>query len=196
MYFLRLQNIKNLLSFSEEVIALFSQLKIPARLYTHLRLVHDAAHKLLDALAVEFPALHIKRELVLFGAATHDIGKCVYTEELTSEGNRHEAEGNSILLCLGVSEAKARFALTHSTWNEQSNIEELLVSLSDTIWKGCRNQELEDLIVSKIASETQGEEWKVFAQLDDILQVIARKGDKRLNWQNHFGIEESYENPN
>ncbi|MBR1404829.1 MAG: HD domain-containing protein [Treponema sp.] len=181
---------KNLISFSEKITAIFSQLAIPARLYTHLRLVHDTAHKLLDALAVEFPGLPIEHDLVLFGAATHDIGKCVCTEELFSEGNKHEAEGNKILLRLGVNEEKARFALTHSTWNEQSTIEELLVSLSDKIWKGCRNQELEDLIVSKIASETQGKEWKVFVQLDDIIQTIAKKGDERLNWQNRFGVDE------
>ena len=38
---------------------------------------------------------------MLFGAATHDIGKCVHPNELYEEGYKHEAAGKSLLLSHG-----------------------------------------------------------------------------------------------
>lgn len=44
--------------------------------------IYDVAHRLLDWLAGQHPELVIDRAAVLFGAATHDIGKTIHTGEL------------------------------------------------------------------------------------------------------------------
>ena len=179
---------KQLAPFSQEIEELFNRFEMPARLLAHLSLVHDVAYKLLDALTDTFPNLRIDNDLVLFGAATHDIGKCVHKNELSQTGNLHEYDGFQILLKFGVSDKKAKFAQTHSSWSENSTFEELLVSLSDKIWKGCRNQELEDLLITKITNTTNKERWEVFCHLDDIIQSITKNADERLNWQNQFEV--------
>ncbi|MEO3872455.1 hypothetical protein ABGB18_26885 [Nonomuraea sp. B12E4] len=55
---------------------LLRELDAPPRLAAHLRAVHDAALDLLSWLADHHPEVAVDREAVLFGAATHDIGKC------------------------------------------------------------------------------------------------------------------------
>lgn len=147
-----------------------------------------AARRLLGGLSSAFPALRVDENLVLFGAATHDIGKCIRTEELARDGSRHEAEGNALLLRLGVGREKARFALTHSTWTEKSSLEELLVSLADKAWKGSRVTELEDLLTAKIALATGGELWEIYGRLDAVIQSVAESADRRLEWQGRFVV--------
>ena len=172
----------------DEAKVLLSHLKIPARLSAHLALVCDAARRLLGGLSSAFPALRVDENLVLFGAATHDIGKCIRTEELARDGSRHEAEGNALLLRLGVGREKARFALTHSTWTEKNSLEELLVSLADKAWKGSRVTELEDLLTAKIALATGGEPWEVYGRLDAVIHSVAESADRRLEWQGRFAV--------
>ena len=60
-------------------------LAAPPLLVAHLTLVHDGAADLLDSLGKEFPLLEVHREAVLFGAATHDLGKVLHP---TAEGGR------------------------------------------------------------------------------------------------------------
>ena len=156
-------------------LEIFERLKMPPRLLAHLTLVHDAKVK-------------IDKELALFGAATHDIGKCVCKNELTQPGREHEAQGQKLLLSLGASPQMAAFAKNHSTWSERSTIESLLVSLADKIWKGSRVAELEDLVAAKISQASALEKWEAYLLLDDIIQKIASDADKRLAWQNQFGV--------
>ena len=179
-------NCRNLLSLPDEIESVFSTLGVPPRLYAHSLLVHDVANKLLEWINGTWGNLNINKDLVLFGAAGHDIGKSVYINELSEEGHKHEQEGLRLLRSLGFSEEKSQFAASHALWSESSTLEELAVSLADKIWKGSRVAELEDLAAAKIATVTNRERWKVFRSLDTIIQVIARDSDKRLFFQNNF----------
>jgi len=49
-------------------------------------LVHDVAAQLTAALQQRHPKLIFDRSAVLYGAATHDIGKVVHPTELTGQG--------------------------------------------------------------------------------------------------------------
>lgn len=176
----------NQLSLPDEVECIFSELRIPPRLYAHLLLVHDVANKLIDAISVTWNTLNIDKNLVVSAAATHDIGKCIHTNELSEEGHKHEQEGKRLLISLGVPEEKAKFAATHATWSEKSTIEDICVSLADKIWKGSRMKELEDLLIEKISSATKMERWEIFSLLDSIIENITKDADTRLAFQNSF----------
>ena len=169
-------------------LEIFERLKMPPRLLAHLTLVHDAEKRLLKEMAAAFPKVKIDKELALFGAATHDIGKCVCKNELTQPGRKHEAQGQKLLLSLGASPQMAAFAKNHSSWSERSSIESLLVSLADKIWKGSRVAELEDLVAAKFSQASALEKWEAYLLLDDIIQKIASDADKRLVWQNQFEV--------
>ncbi|MFG1955016.1 HD domain-containing protein [Micromonospora sp. NPDC048830] len=105
----------------------------------HLRAVHDVAVRLTDAVADRFPQLGMDRSAVLFGAATHDIGKVLHPEELSGPGSAHEHAGHELLLRRGVDESLARFARTHASWHLAGvGVDDLLVSLADKVWKGKR----------------------------------------------------------
>ena len=178
----------NQLSLPDEVECIFSELSVPPRLYVHSLLVYDVANKLIEAITGTWNNLNIDENLVFFGAAIHDIGKCIHTNELSEKGHKHEQEGTNLLISLGVPEEKAKFAAVHATWSKKSTIEELVVSLADKIWKGSRIQDLEDLLIEKIASEIKTEHWEIFSLLDSIIENITKDADKRLSFQNNFPL--------
>jgi hypothetical protein len=170
-----------------EATRLLCRLHAPPRLAAHLRLVHDVAAELTTAVAHHHPQLVFDRAAVLFGAATHDIGKSIHTDELTGPGTRHEAAGRALLLDHAVPERLARFAGTHGTWAAPDRtIEDLLVSLADKIWKGHRVAELEALVVERLAAPTGIAVWQAFLSLDDILDPLAADADRRLALQNSY----------
>lgn len=177
-------------SLPKQVELLLISVNAPPRLIAHLTLVHDVAVQLIEKIKVAFPNLSFDAESVYFGAATHDIGKSLYPSELSEPGNIHESAGKKLLLENGIDKKLARFAETHKTWNKDKSLtlEDLLVSLADNCWKGKRVSELESLIAEKIASETNLEVWKVFINIDDILQDITGNADERLNWQAKFTV--------
>lgn len=176
----------NQLSLPDEVEYIFKRFSVPSRLYAHSLLVHDVANKLLEEINRTWENLNIDKNLVLFGAATHDIGKTIYTNELSGAGHKHEQAGLQLLLSVGVSEEKSKFTASHSSWSESSTLEELLVSLADKIWKGSRIQDLEDLLIERISTETKTERWKTFSLLDSIIDDITKDADKRLSFQNNL----------
>ena len=166
------------------VAELLERLDAPPRLAAHLRAVHDVAWQLTQALAVEVPGLAFDRAAVLFGAATHDIGKTVHIGELSGPGSAHEPEGHELLLRLGIDDSLARFAGTHGSWHRPGlGLDDLLVSLADKVWKGKRVAELEQLVVDRIAAATGREPWQAFMDLDDILGRLAAGADDRLAFQ-------------
>ncbi|MFF4099678.1 HD domain-containing protein [Streptomyces sp. NPDC001903] len=168
---------------------LLRELAAPPRLAAHLRLVHDVAGRIADWLASYCPGLPFAREAVLFGAATHDVGKAVHTAELGGPGSAHEAAGRELLLAHGFSEEQARFAATHAMWAAPGvSVEELLVSTADKVWKGKRVPELEDLLVGRIAEAAGAEPWAVFLDLDALLDRIAEGADRRLAFQAAFPV--------
>ena len=175
-------------SLPEEVQRLCTELNATPRLVAHLRLVHDVACDLVEGLADRFSTFDFDQDAVLFGAASHDLGKTLHPDELTGQGNQHEVDGPALLKQHGVPLPLVRFARTHGAWSrEELPLEDLLVSLSDTVWKGQRIEELESQLVDRIAAETGTDKWQVFAALDAILDEIASQGDERLAWQRSQG---------
>ncbi|MFJ6567991.1 hypothetical protein ACIQNU_11235 [Streptomyces sp. NPDC091292] len=86
-----------LLPLPDHVAELLTELGSPPRLAAHLRAVHDVAHQLVAWSEQHYPALAFDREAVLFGAATHDVGKTVHLAELSGPGSAHEAAGQTLL---------------------------------------------------------------------------------------------------
>ncbi|MEV1075198.1 HD domain-containing protein [Micromonospora parva] len=128
--------------------------------------------------------LPFDREAVLFGAATHDVGKVRHPEELSGPGSAHEPAGYELLLKHGVAESSARFARDHASWHRDGiDVEDLLVSVADKVWKGKRVTDLEELLVDRLADVTGRERWSVFLDLDDILDRITADADLRLAFQ-------------
>jgi hypothetical protein len=168
-----------------EAERLLVTLAAPPRLAAHLRAVHDVAWDLTAWLRRHFPAVDFDRPAVLFGAATHDIGKIRHPHELSQPGTDHEAAGHDLLLEHGISEHLARFARTHGRWAQPDRrIEDLLVSLADKVWKAKRVPDLEQFVVDRLSAATGEESWRVFMKLDDELDRLAAGADHRLDFQN------------
>ncbi len=123
---------------------LLEDLRAPPRLVAHLTLVHDVAVRLVSLLRKRWPQLSVDAQAVAFGASLHDVGKAVVQQELSQPGHRHEALGEELLLARGVAPALARFARTHAEApHEGLSLEDLLVTLADKVWKGAREESLE-----------------------------------------------------
>ncbi|WP_406351887.1 HD domain-containing protein [Streptomyces sp. NBC_00658] len=172
---------------------LLRKLDAPPRLAAHLRAVHDVAHRLVDWLEEWQPALRFDRDAVLFGAATHDIGKTAHVGELSGPGSAHEEAGRELLLAQGVSAELARFAGTHAAWTGPDiGIEDLLVSVADKIWKNKRVQELEDLVVARLAEASGRTRWEEFLAFDDVLGALGEGADQRLAFQASYPVRRAH----
>lgn len=168
----------------DQAADLLRQLDAPPRLAAHLRAVHDVAHRLLDWMGEEYPELAIDRAAVLFGAATHDIGKIIHTGELSGPGSAHEHAGQRLLLDHRIDPAMARFARTHADWTGPGIlIEDLVVSLADKVWKAERVPDLEQMVIDHLATVSRREPWEAFVVLDDFLTHLAEDADRRLAFQ-------------
>lgn len=166
------------------VAQLLAELAAPPRLVAHLRAVHEVAAQLVEWAGGHCPELAVDREAVLFGAATHDIGKVLHPEELSGPGARHEEAGRELLLARGVPAALARFAGGHATWDAPgAGVEDLLVSLADKVWKNKRVPGLEDLVVAELARAGGRPVWEEFLALDTFLTGVGEDADRRLAWQ-------------
>jgi len=179
----------DLIELPEGVARLLREVGATTLLVAHLRLVHDVAARLLDALLREWPELQVDSEAVLFGAATHDIGKTLHPDELSQPGTLHESNGLRLLIDRGIEDRFARFAETHARWKQggrRCTFEDLLVALADTCWKGKRSPTLEDLVCRQLLTQIPGEQWEVFATLDDVIDGFAADGDQRLAWQSQY----------
>jgi HD domain len=169
----------------EDIADLLREVSAPPRLAAHLRAVHDVAWQLTEALTEFYPVLRFDREEVLFGAATHDVGKTIHTSELSQPGTLHEQAGYDLLTTMGVEHRLARFAANHGTWTApDTSTEDLLVSLADKIWKAKRVADLEDRVVYRICDGSGESRWQAFMNLDDLLDRLARDADARLSFQN------------
>ncbi|MEO7001829.1 MAG: phosphohydrolase [Ktedonobacterales bacterium] len=171
------------------VAEMLARLAAPPRLVAHLRLVHDLACQLIERLDAAWPALIYDRAAVRFGAATHDIGKILHPNELAGPGHQHEASGEALLLAQGVSASDARFARTHGMRGEQIVIlDDALVALADSWWRGRRDEALETTICQLIAMQTHTPQWRIFLTLDEIATDLTAEADARLRWQNQHTI--------
>ena len=160
---------------------LCDQLHAPHALLLHLMIVHDVANDLVEQLVLSFPGLTFDLEAVLFGASVHDLGKVIHQRELTGSGNAHERDGPPLLERLGVDPRLARFARTHGTWKDEPvEFEDVLVGLADQIWKGKRDDTLEQVAVELLVVRTGVEPWTAFQKLDDVLSRIGNAAERRL----------------
>ena len=163
---------------------LLRETKSPPRLLAHLSLVHDVACQLTSQLAAAWPSLVIDKQAVQLGAAIHDIGKVIHPRELSGPGHAHEEAGRTLLLERGWPEASARFAVTHARNLAAADpLEDLVVAIADNVWKGKRNDPLEQALVNKVAVLSSQERWQVWLALDDILSDLAQPAAERLRWQ-------------
>jgi hypothetical protein len=166
----------------QDVEELLAKLNAPNRLKMHLMIVHDVAATLADAFLQTWTTLPMDKELVRFGASTHDIGKVLHQNELYSHGSRHEESGPTLLMDNGYTPDQSRFARTHGSWRTESDLtlEDFLVALADTCWRGQRESDLETKIAAMISQQIGVESWEVFLTLDDVLEEIASKAEERL----------------
>jgi len=104
----------NQVSLPDEVEYILKRLSVPPRLYAHSLVVHDVAHTLIKAITDTWDNLNIDENLILFGAATHDIGKCIHINELSENKIRATKlsstggffrKGNTTIL-IGIEEEK------------------------------------------------------------------------------------------
>ncbi|MFJ9644003.1 HD domain-containing protein [Streptomyces sp. NPDC004244] len=171
------------------VAELLRSLDAPPRLAAHLRAVHDVAVELVDWVRDRYPDLAVDRDGVLFGAATHDVGKTLHPEELAGPGSAHEEAGRDLLLRRGFPPALARFAATHACWDDPAvTVEDLLVSTADKVWKDKRVPELEDRLVKALAAATRREPWEEYLALDDLLARLGADAGHRLAFQSAFPV--------
>jgi len=163
-----------------DVYELMAELKAPAHLIEHVQLVWEAGAVLLKK--CRQLGLDLDYSLVELGIAVHDLGKTVYTDELSGPGTRHEEEGQKILLFRGVSAELARVCVSHGQWERMAcSTEELLVALSDKLWKGQRVEALELQVVDRVCGLLNADRWDLFTELDSCFEHIAADGQERLN---------------
>ena len=163
---------------------LLLELKAPSRLRAHLCLVHETACQLTAQISAAWPELVMDEQAVHLGAAIHDIGKLVHPRELSEPGDAHEDAGRRLLLKHGWSEESARFTVTHGRKLDANDpLEDLLVAIADNVWKGTRNDALEQALVGHIAAWSGQEPWQVWLTVDDLLSALAEPAAERLRWQ-------------
>ncbi|AJF69756.1 phosphohydrolase [Streptomyces vietnamensis] len=171
------------------VADLLRTLGAPPRLAAHLRAVHDVARELVAWAEDRYPDLDLDGEAVLFGAATHDLGKVVHPAELSGPGSRHEEAGRELLESHGFPPERARFAATHAMWTAPgATLEDLLVSTADKIWKNKRVPDLEDLVVTHLTEAAGRPRWEEFLAFDELLEHIGTGADARLAFQASFPV--------
>jgi hypothetical protein len=167
-----------------KVADLLVQTKAPPRLRVHLCLVHDTACQLTANLRSAWPKLVIDEQAVHLGAAIHDIGKVIHPDELNEPGFEHEDAGRTLLLELGWSASLARFPVTHARKLDANDpIEDLLVAIADKVWKGKRDEALEQSLLAHIALLSGQAPWQVWLTLDEMLTNVAELSPERLRLQ-------------
>lgn len=164
----------------QEAYLLLESLGASNRLITHLKLVGEAAEELLEKL--RSLQIDIQENIVRLGVAVHDAGKIIHTNELHEKGNLHEPAGEALLLEAGVQPEIARCCLSHARYESMEvSFEELLVALSDKLWKGKREENLELEVIDRVAEKLNKNRWDVYSELDECFEKIALKGDERLS---------------
>lgn len=168
-----------MLNSRNDAYVLLDELDAPDRLKTHVRLVGEAADLLIEKFTEL--GLPIDFNFIRIAVAVHDIGKIKYTNEMSGPGSEHEPEGEKILLDLGADPKIARCCMSHSRFSTmECSIEELIIALSDKLWKGKRVEELELEVIDACAALTGNDRWDMFSELDHHFELIAEGGDKRL----------------
>jgi hypothetical protein len=158
---------------------LLARLGASQRLLKHTVLVGEAAEIVLERLARL--GVPVDAPFVRLGFVLHDAGKILHPSELTAPGHAHEQAGEQLLLREGVAASLARCCVSHATWEvDGTSFEELLVALSDKLWKGKREPALEKKVTENAASLVGLSLWDVFVSLDTRFESVAAGGAARL----------------
>ena len=163
----------------EEALQLLETLGAGPWLVRHHALVVEAGRGLLEALPQACLA-HVDRDAVLLGCALHDAGKLLHPAEQHAPGHAHEQAGRALLEARGVPAAISRFCVTHAVWSGSSAPEDLLVALADKLWKGRREEALEELLVRKLAAASGLSFWEAWPELAAAFEQVAEGADDRL----------------
>jgi hypothetical protein len=162
-----------------EAYQFLQELGASSKLILHVKLVAEAVELLICTL--HQLGVQIDEDFIRLGVAFHDAGKILHPGELVDKGNRHEADGESLLLMHGVDPKLARCCRSHAQWQTmECTFEELCVALADTLWKGKRNAQLEELFMKHLEMRSNKDYWKVFVEMDNCFETIASNGDSRL----------------
>jgi hypothetical protein len=163
----------------DEARRLLVRLGAPQRLLAHGRMVGEAAELLLaqlQRLGIPHDADFVRVAVVL-----HDAGKILHPAELDGAGDKHEPAGETLLLAQGVDPALARCCLSHARWaHMRCSLDELVVALADTLWKGKRDAALEKQVAEMIGERLGCSFWDLFIELDNGFETIAAGGAARL----------------
>jgi hypothetical protein len=170
---------ETLLNSADDARQLLKSLGAPPRLIAHTGFVGEAA----DALIAKLQNMHagLDSNFVRIGVVLHDAGKIEYPNELAGPGNAHEPAGEVLLLSKGVAPDLARCCLSHARWASMTcSLEELVIALADTLWKGKRLTALETAVVKVVSAKMKHDYWEVFIDLDTCFENIAAAGAERL----------------
>ncbi len=163
----------------QDAYDLLNKLNAPEDLKMHIQLVGEAAELLIDKF-LEY-GVPVDGNFIETGVILHDIGKIIHTNELAGSGSNHLKAGEKILTDKGIDPKIARCCISHENWASMNcSLEELLISLSDKLWKGNRVAELELLVIDSIASIIGKDRWEIFLEFDLFFEGIASDGHKRL----------------
>ncbi|MGQ0847119.1 MAG: phosphohydrolase [Sporichthyaceae bacterium] len=162
-----------------DAVQVLHEVAAPPRLAAHLRLVHDVAAQLVEALAGCVPGLDLDGEAVLIDAATHGMPDPAL--DGGSEGER------AVHLC--IDESLRRYAAESADWMELDvSVEDLVVFLADKIWKGHRESSLEAVAVDRIGADCGMTPAQAFAAIDPVLTRLAADGDRRVAFQASYPL--------
>lgn len=162
-----------------EAYQFLQKLGATPKLLRHVKLVGEVAELLISKLY----ELHIQfdEDFLRLGVAFHDAGKILHPKELIAKGNSHEADGETLLITHGVEPKLARCCRSHGQWETMAcSFEEICVALADTLWKGKRNPQLENLLIQLLVARCHQEYWQLFIEMDSCFEAIASEGDARL----------------
>jgi putative nucleotidyltransferase with HDIG domain len=172
-------NSKRIIVNSNGAFNLLKELGAPQKLITHSELVLEAAEEIIEEI-LKCTSL-IDFEFVRIGAILHDVGKVLHPNELVKAGQMHQMDGKKMLLELGVDEKIARCCLSHSNYEDmECSIEELLIALSNNLWKGKRVKNLESKIIEWIKKLFDQNGWVLSVKFDETFEKISEKGLGRL----------------
>lgn len=168
-----------MISSRKEAFDLIDNLGAPEHLKTHVSLVGEAADLLIETIANL--GIELDFEFIRAGVVIHDIGKIIHINEMIGPGSEHEPEGEKILLEKNISPKLARVCMSHARWEQmECSFEELLIALSDKLWKGKRVGSLELKVVDFAAQYLGKDRWDLFSDLDYKFEEIASGGHERL----------------
>ncbi len=57
------------------------------------------------------------------------------------------------------------------------------MAVADKVWKGTREESVEQALVGRVATMSGEEPWQVWLNLDDILTALAEPASERIRWQ-------------